>query len=204
MMFAHGYGCDQNMWRHVWPAFADAYRIVLFDHVGAGASDHAAYDREKYGTLAGYAQDLLEICRELELRDVILVAHSVSAVIVVLAAAEEPDRFAKLVLVGPSPRIRRSGEYVHRHLAESELVRLAAWPRGRGPPRREHRRPVRECADRVLLLAPRRDARQGQRDTASPDAVRARRARGREAAARPARAGGRGSITRHTTRRSSR
>jgi sigma-B regulation protein RsbQ len=104
MMFAHGFGCDQNMWRHVAPAFADEYRIVLFDHVGAGGSDLAAYDRTKYGSLHGYADDVLEICRELELRDVIFVGHSVSAMIGVLAAAKEPTRFAKLVLVGPSPR----------------------------------------------------------------------------------------------------
>ena len=79
MMFAHGFGCDQNMWRHVAPAFADEYRIVLFDQVGAGDSDHAAYSRAKYGSLYGYAHDVLEICRELELRDVIFVGHSVSA-----------------------------------------------------------------------------------------------------------------------------
>jgi sigma-B regulation protein RsbQ len=104
MMFAHGFGCDQNMWRHVWPAFEDDFRIVLFDHVGAGRSDLSAYDREKYSSLAGYAADVLEICRELELRDVVFVGHSVSAMIGLLAAAEHPDRFAKLVLVGPSPR----------------------------------------------------------------------------------------------------
>ena len=104
MVFAHGFGCDQNMWRHVWPAFADAYRIVLFDHVGAGGSDLAAYDRAKYGSLQGYADDVLELCRALELHDVVFVGHSVSSVIGVLAAAEEPERFARLVLVGPSPR----------------------------------------------------------------------------------------------------
>jgi sigma-B regulation protein RsbQ len=103
-MFAHGFGCDQNMWRHVWPAFEDDFRIVLFDHVGAGRSDLSAYDREKYSSLAGYAADVLEICRELELRDVVFVGHSVSAMIGLLAAAEHPDRFARLVLVGPSPR----------------------------------------------------------------------------------------------------
>jgi sigma-B regulation protein RsbQ len=112
MLFAHGFGCDQNMWRHVAPAFADEYRIVLFDHVGAGKSDLSAYDRRKYSTLHGYADDVLEICRELELRDVVFVGHSVSAMIGVLAAAREPDRFAKLVLVGPSPRYIDDGEYV--------------------------------------------------------------------------------------------
>ena len=112
MMFAHGFGCDQNMWRHVAPAFAGEYRIVLFDQVGAGHSDLAAYDRRKYATLQGYADDILEICRELELRDVVFVGHSVSAMMGVLAAAREPERFAKLVLVGPSPRYLDDGDYV--------------------------------------------------------------------------------------------
>jgi sigma-B regulation protein RsbQ len=112
MLFAHGFGCDQNMWRHVAPEFADEYRIVLFDHVGAGKSDLSAYDRRKYATLQGYADDILEICRELELRDVVFVGHSVSAMMGVLAAAQEPDRFAKLILVGPSPRYLDDGDYV--------------------------------------------------------------------------------------------
>jgi len=112
MVFAHGFGCDQNMWRYVTPAFEDEYRIVLFDHVGAGGSDLSAYDRDKYGSLQGYADDVLEICRELELRDVIFVGHSVSSMIGVLAAATEPERFAKLVLVVPSPRYIDDGDYV--------------------------------------------------------------------------------------------
>jgi sigma-B regulation protein RsbQ len=111
MLFAHGFGCDQNMWRHVAPAFEDEYRIVLFDHVGAGGSDLAAYDRRKYASLQGYADDILEICRDLELRDVIFVGHSVSAMMGVLAAAKEPDRFAKLVLVGPSARYLDDDDY---------------------------------------------------------------------------------------------
>ena len=112
MLFAHGFGCDQNMWRFVAPAFADRYRIVRFDHVGAGGSDLSAYAPEKYGSLAGYAADLLEICHELDLRDVIFVGHSVSAMIGVLASIEEPDRFAKLVLIGPSPRYIDDGDYI--------------------------------------------------------------------------------------------
>ncbi len=112
MLFAHGFGCDQTMWRDVWPAFADRYRIVLFDHVGAGGSDLAAYDATRYGSLAGYAGDVREICRELGLRDVILVAHSVAAMIGVLAAVEEPELFDRLVLVGPSPRYIDDGDYV--------------------------------------------------------------------------------------------
>ena len=111
MLFAHGFGCDQNMWRLVVPAFADAHRLVLFDHVGAGQSDTSAYDRRKYATLDGYATDVLEICRELQLSDVIFVGHSVSAMIGVLAAKREPERFKALVLVGPSPRYINDGEY---------------------------------------------------------------------------------------------
>jgi sigma-B regulation protein RsbQ len=104
MLFAHGFGCDQNMWRYVWPRFAEEHRIVLFDHVGAGGSDLSAYDAERYSSLQGYADDVLEICRELDLSDVVFVGHSVSAMIGVLAAAADPGRFSRLVLVGPSPR----------------------------------------------------------------------------------------------------
>jgi sigma-B regulation protein RsbQ len=104
MIFAHGYGCDQAMWRFVAPAFAGDYRLVLFDHVGAGRSDLAAYRPEKYAQLQGYADDLLEICAELDIRRGVFVGHSVSAMIGVLAAIKEPERFARLVLIGPSPR----------------------------------------------------------------------------------------------------
>jgi sigma-B regulation protein RsbQ len=104
IVFAHGFGCDQNMWRLVAPAFERTHRVVLFDHVGAGQSDVTAYDRQKYGTLDGYAADVLEICRKLRLSDVIFVGHSVSAMIGVLAAKQDPGLFAALVLVGPSPR----------------------------------------------------------------------------------------------------
>ncbi len=112
IMFAHGFGCDQNMWRYVVPAFEAAYRTVLFDHVGAGRSDRSAYDKRKYATLDGYAADVLEICRELDLSDVVFVGHSVAAMVGVLAAAKEPSRFAKLVLIGPSPRYIDDPEYV--------------------------------------------------------------------------------------------
>jgi sigma-B regulation protein RsbQ len=112
MLFAHGFGCDQRMWRLVAPAFEDAYRVVLFDHVGSGGSDLRAYDRVKYGTLRGYAEDVLEICDALELRDVVFVGHSVSAMIGVLAATMDPGRFARLVLVGPSPRYVNEDGYI--------------------------------------------------------------------------------------------
>jgi sigma-B regulation protein RsbQ len=118
MMFAHGFGCDQQMWRFVAPAFEDAHRVVLFDHVGAGGSDQSAFSVEKYADLRGYAGDVVEICRELDLHEVVFVGHSVSAMIGVLAATTEPDRFAKLVLVGPSPRYIDDGDYVGGFSAE--------------------------------------------------------------------------------------
>ncbi len=112
MMFAHGFGCDQNMWRLVTPAFEDDYRIVLFDHVGSGNSDWSAYDPARYGSLGGYADDVLEICRALDLAEVVFVGHSVSAMVGALAAIEEPGRFAALVMVGPSPRYLDDDDYI--------------------------------------------------------------------------------------------
>jgi len=111
MVFAHGFGCDQNMWRFVVPEFADEYRTVLFDHVGSGGSDLSAYRPERYSSLRGYAEDLLEILDALELERVVFVGHSVSAMIGVLAAVAEPTRFAHLVLVGPSPCYLDDGDY---------------------------------------------------------------------------------------------
>ena len=104
MVFAHGFGCDQNMWRFVAPAFQDRYRTVLFDFVGAGGSDLSAYDPQRYASLDGYATDVIDVVRALDLRDVVFVGHSVAAMIGVLAASREPDRFGALVLVAPSPR----------------------------------------------------------------------------------------------------
>jgi sigma-B regulation protein RsbQ len=104
MLFAHGYGCDQNMWRFVAPEFAATHRLVLFDHIGYGRSDPAAYSPERYSALSAYAEDVLDIVHELDLSGVTFVGHSVSAMIGVLAAGREPERFANLILVGPSPR----------------------------------------------------------------------------------------------------
>lgn len=112
MVFAHGFGCDQNMWRFVAPHFEDRFRVVLFDHVGAGGSDLSAYDREKYASLQGYAEDVAEIARSLEIRDGVYVGHSVSAMIGVLAAKAAPGLFGDLVLVGPSPRYIDADGYV--------------------------------------------------------------------------------------------
>jgi sigma-B regulation protein RsbQ len=104
VMLAHGFGCDQNLWRLVAPGLERDFRVVLFDHVGAGHSDLSAWDPQRYAMLDGYADDILRICAELDLRQVVLVGHSVSAMIGVLAVTREPERFAGLVLLCPSPR----------------------------------------------------------------------------------------------------
>ena len=104
MVFAHGFGCDQSMWEPVARQFADDYRVVLFDHVGAGRSDLGAYDAQKYASLEGYARDIVEIGHELDLEGAIFVGHSVSAMIGALASVMEPGMFSELVMVGPSPR----------------------------------------------------------------------------------------------------
>ncbi|MEU8953553.1 alpha/beta hydrolase [Streptomyces sp. NPDC048518] len=103
LMLAHGFGCDQNMWRLVLPVLERDFTVVLFDHVGAGRSDLSAWSKERYSTLDGYVDDVLDICRELALGPVTFVGHSVSATVGVLAAAREPEAFAGLVLLAPSP-----------------------------------------------------------------------------------------------------
>jgi len=112
MVFAHGYGCDQNMWRFVAAKFEADYQVILFDYVGAGGADLSAYTPERYSTLDGYVNDVLEICGALDLHDVIFVGHSVSAMIGALAAIAEPERFAALVFIGPSPRYIDDDSYV--------------------------------------------------------------------------------------------
>jgi sigma-B regulation protein RsbQ len=112
MVFAHGFGCDQNMWRFVAPAFERDFRIVLFDYLGHGGSDIAAYDPARYNTLDGYAADVIDICRALDVRRGAFVGHSVSAMIGVLAAAAAPELFDRLVLVAPSPRYLNDQDYV--------------------------------------------------------------------------------------------
>ena len=113
MLFAHGFGCDQNMWRFMTPAFENDYRIVLFDYVGSGKSDLSAYDQARYSSLDGYAEDVLDVCHALDLRDVIFVGHSVSSMVGVLAGNREPELFSRLVLIGPSPRyINDAPDYV--------------------------------------------------------------------------------------------
>lgn len=111
MMFAHGFGCSKAAWDLVAPHFEKDYKVVLFDHVGAGDSDVSAYDRGKYDALDGYADDVLEILDALGADDVVFVGHSVSAMIGVLAANREPSRFGELILIGPSPRYTNDGDY---------------------------------------------------------------------------------------------
>lgn len=112
MMFAHGFGCDQNMWRYVAPAFENRYRVILFDHVGAGNSDLSAYIPEKYDDLEGYANDIIEICSELKLKDIIFVGHSVSSVIGIIVSIKAPELIKSLILVGPSPSYINDGDYI--------------------------------------------------------------------------------------------
>ncbi|MBD1865387.1 MULTISPECIES: alpha/beta fold hydrolase [Trichocoleus] len=103
LLFAPGFGCDQNVWRFVTSAFKDDYKIVLFDYVGSGKSDLQAYNVERYSDLKGYAQDVLDVCTALDLKDVIFVGHSVSGVIGMLASIQAPQLFSHLILVAPSP-----------------------------------------------------------------------------------------------------
>ncbi len=103
MLLAHGFGCNQNMWRFVVPAFAADYKIILFDYVGSGKSDLGAYSTERYGDLQGYVQDIIDICQALELSKVNFVGHSVSSIIGILASIQAPDLFEKLILIAPSP-----------------------------------------------------------------------------------------------------
>ncbi|WP_317173285.1 alpha/beta fold hydrolase [Hymenobacter duratus] len=111
MVFVHGFGCDQRMWRQVAPAFEADYRVVLLDLVGAGHSDLTAYDPARYSTLQAHVEDMLEVLQALDLHDAVFVGHSVSAMIGVLAALREPARIARLVLVAPSPRFINDADY---------------------------------------------------------------------------------------------
>jgi len=112
IVFAHGFGCSQAMWRYVAPAFEADHQVVLFDYVGAGGSDSSAYRPGKYDSLEGYATDVLDIMAALDLRDAVFVGHSVSTMVGVLAANRDPSRFGQLVLVSPSPRYIDDGDYV--------------------------------------------------------------------------------------------
>ena len=103
LMLAHGFGCDQNMWRFMTPALEQKFKIVLFDYVGSGSSDLSQYDKERYSRLEGYAEDIVEIGEALQLTDVIFIGHSVSSIIGSLASIEAPKLFSKMIMICPSP-----------------------------------------------------------------------------------------------------
>lgn len=111
LLFAHGYGCNQEMWRFLTPYFEDQYKIVLFDHIGCGNSDSRMYNRFRYQSLSGYANDVIELCEYLEIKDAVLVCHSVSCMIGILATILKPAIFQKIILIGPSPYFINDGEY---------------------------------------------------------------------------------------------
>ena len=191
MVFAHGFGCDQNMWRFVAPAFEKDFMTLVFDHVGAGGSDLSAYDKTKYSSLSGYADDVVEIGRELGLQDAVFVGHSVSSMIGVLAARKAPGIFGKLVLVGPSARYIDDEGYVGDKLPG---FGRSHRPRSRGGigrrrqprPRRERRRGAElqpharlGRADGVTMTHPRGPSGSVRRPRPGPRAKVAARTGGR-------------------------
>ena len=123
IVFAHGFGCDSNMWRLIAPRYQRDFKVVTFDHVGHGRSDPDAFDADRYSSLQGYATDVLELCDALELTDMIFVGHSVSAMIGGLAFVREPELFERLVMVGPSPRYIDDLGYVGG-FAEADVVEM--------------------------------------------------------------------------------
>ena len=111
ILFAHGFGCDQQMWQYIQPHFEQHYKLIYFDYVGSGRSDRLAYDSHKYASLTGYAQDVKDIIQSLQLENIIFVGHSISSMIGLLAAIEMPEKFQKLIMIGPSPCYLNDGEY---------------------------------------------------------------------------------------------
>lgn len=126
MLFAHGFGCDQHMWRYVAPEFEAEYRTILFDYVGAGDSILGAYDPDRYDSLEGYAQDVIDVCTALDLENVVFVGHSVSTVIGMLAAIDFPDRFTELVLIGASPCYLNDPPNYHGGFEREDVEQLLA------------------------------------------------------------------------------
>ncbi|MCV7177382.1 alpha/beta fold hydrolase [Mycolicibacterium sphagni] len=122
LVLAHGFGCDQQLWHRVASRLRDRFDLVLFDHVGSGNAEPAAWDPDKYASLNGYADDVVELVEALDLRDVVFVGHSVAAMIGALAVSAAPARFAKLVMVTPSPRYIDDdgyrGGFTHADIAE--------------------------------------------------------------------------------------
>lgn len=140
LVLAHGFGSDQNTWNPLIPYLENDYRLVLFDHIGAGKADNSSYDSEKYSTLNGYAADIVEICKELALEHAIYIGHSASGMMGVLAAQMDPTIFRKLVFIGPSPRYINDENY-HGGIDEAVLKELLSvmesnylgWSRTMGP-----------------------------------------------------------------------
>ncbi len=124
MLFAHGFGCDQNMWRYIYPAFEEDYRIVLFDYVGSGKSDISAYNPKRYENLNGYAQDVLDVIEATASKDCIFIGHSVSSIIGIIASIKEPQYFNKLILVGPSPRYINESPYYTGGFEKKDIEEL--------------------------------------------------------------------------------
>jgi sigma-B regulation protein RsbQ len=124
LVFAHGFGCDQSMWQFITPAFEKKYRMVLFDYVGSGNSDHSAYSGEKYSSFGGYVQDVLDVIASLQLTGVIFVGHSVSSMIGMLAAIERPEYFRRMIMIGPSPCYLNDGEGYIGGFERSDIAEL--------------------------------------------------------------------------------
>ncbi|MFF2754540.1 alpha/beta fold hydrolase [Psychrobacillus sp. NPDC058041] len=124
IIFGHGFGCSQSMWRFIVPFFEEKYRIVLFDYVGSGKSDLKEYDPEKYNTLYGYSSDLVEIIEELQLNSIIFIGHSVSSMIGMLASIQYPTYFDKLIMIGPSPRYLNEGDSYFGGFNKSDVTEL--------------------------------------------------------------------------------
>jgi len=111
IVFAHGFGCDQNAWKFLIDSFTEDYTVVLFDYTGSGKSDHSQYKKEKYNRIEGYVSDLLDVCEALGLKGAVFVGHSVSSMIGLLAANQHPEYFSKLIFIGPSPRYLNTIDY---------------------------------------------------------------------------------------------
>lgn len=124
IVFGHGFGCDQNMWQYIVPSFQEHYRIILFDYVGSGHSDKASYTTERYSTLQGYVQDVLDVIEALELNNIIFIGHSVSSMIGMLASIERPEYFEKLIMIGPSPRYLNEGDHYFGGFEQSDITEL--------------------------------------------------------------------------------
>jgi sigma-B regulation protein RsbQ len=140
ILLVHGFGCDQNLWRPVADRLKSEFRLVLLDLVGSGSSDPQAWDAAKYSSLSGYADDILDVVEQLDLRDVVFVGHSVAAMIGVLATLTDASRFAKLVMLTPSPCYIDDGDYRGGfsradidELLESLAQNFLGWSRAMAP-----------------------------------------------------------------------